>query len=387
MTIKNKGFEAYREDLYGDSIVVERNVFRDGKVSGGYKIKSGKTNKTISTKRDDLDAILDHMNIQVDNPINVLSQDAARAFLTKSNAKAKYDVGSSPTPSDLTDGDLLADEIPFHPFPSLIQFFLQGTQLAQLAEEYDLVRTQINTIQISLKQKETVLPEMKDVIKEAKKKMDEITAVEKAEERLLTLEREMAWCLVVEKEHECQAKETEVQQSQERVKKAKLYVKQGTVRSGVDLCFGFLRRSLILVTLPSQDTEKNLVEQVAALETIANEHQQSAGPTNDLLKDSERAMKAFKSEYRSLDVSPCPAAYWSDPYVDALNHLTTPPRATARSSFSRLLRTGLKLTASIRRFAMSRPNSILTRARRRRASWLSFRLDRAADCPATGNAG
>jgi hypothetical protein len=71
---------------------------------------------------------------------------------------------------------------------------------------------------------------MKDTIKAAKKKMDDITAVEKAEERLLTLEREMAWCLVVQKEHECRAKETEVQQSQDRLKKAKLFVKQGMVR-------------------------------------------------------------------------------------------------------------------------------------------------------------
>jgi hypothetical protein len=98
VTIKNKGFEAFRADLYGESIIVERNVFRDGKVSGGYKIKSGLTGKIVSTKRDDLDAILDHMNIQVDNPINVLSQDAARAFLTKSNAKAKYDVRASRAP-------------------------------------------------------------------------------------------------------------------------------------------------------------------------------------------------------------------------------------------------------------------------------------------------
>lgn len=92
VTIKNKGFEAFQPEVYGDHIVVERNVFRDGKVAGGYKLKSDKTGKVVSTKREDLDHILDHMNIQVDNPINVLSQDAARAFLTKSNAKAKYDV-------------------------------------------------------------------------------------------------------------------------------------------------------------------------------------------------------------------------------------------------------------------------------------------------------
>lgn len=68
----------------------------------------------MSTKRDELDRILDHMNIQVrfplisgrfrrlmtcvtgqmDNPINVLSQDAARNFLVFSDAKQKYEVQS-----------------------------------------------------------------------------------------------------------------------------------------------------------------------------------------------------------------------------------------------------------------------------------------------------
>ena len=117
--IKNKGVEAYRHEEYGDEIVVERSIHRTGNASG-YKIQSTigsrKNRRTVSTKRDELDKILDHMNIQVraqlaymlpkptrsdapfsvspqvDNPINVLSQDSARAFLAKSGPRDKYDV-------------------------------------------------------------------------------------------------------------------------------------------------------------------------------------------------------------------------------------------------------------------------------------------------------
>lgn len=109
------------------------------------------------------------------------------------------------------------------------QFFLQGTQLAQLSEEYDLVQTQIEVISNSLAQKETVLPEMKDVIKEAKKKVDDIAAVGKAEEKLLHLEHQLAWCYVCGKEEETKQKATEVEQSGDRLKQAKLFVKEGTV--------------------------------------------------------------------------------------------------------------------------------------------------------------
>ena len=61
-------------------------------------------------KRDELSAICDHMNIQVDNPMNVLTQgtvillyihpisdsfelDAARQFLSASSPGDKYKVG------------------------------------------------------------------------------------------------------------------------------------------------------------------------------------------------------------------------------------------------------------------------------------------------------
>jgi len=105
--LKNQGEEAYKHDLYGDSIVVTRRFTKEG--ASSYKIKS-KDGKLISTRREDLSAICDHMNIQVDNPMNVLTQgtfnelhlhyrvfswrdaDAARQFLSSSHPSDKYKV-------------------------------------------------------------------------------------------------------------------------------------------------------------------------------------------------------------------------------------------------------------------------------------------------------
>ena len=69
--LKNTGEEAYRPDEYGDSIIVTRRFTKEG--SSSYKIKS-KDGRVVSTKREELSAICDHMNIQVDNPMNVLTQ-------------------------------------------------------------------------------------------------------------------------------------------------------------------------------------------------------------------------------------------------------------------------------------------------------------------------
>ncbi|KNC72896.1 hypothetical protein SARC_14543, partial [Sphaeroforma arctica JP610] len=70
--IANKGEEAYRHDLYGDVIVVERTISH--KSNGSYTLRDY-TNKLVSTKRKDLSDALDFYNIQIDNPVQVLSQD------------------------------------------------------------------------------------------------------------------------------------------------------------------------------------------------------------------------------------------------------------------------------------------------------------------------
>lgn len=46
----------------------------------------------ISTKRIELDSIIETMNIQIDNPICVLNQDVSRTFLVSSKADEKYNL-------------------------------------------------------------------------------------------------------------------------------------------------------------------------------------------------------------------------------------------------------------------------------------------------------
>ena len=69
--IKNQGEEAFKPKEYGKTIMITRKFTKEG--SSSWKIKS-KDGRVISTKKDELSAICDHMNIQVDNPMNVLTQ-------------------------------------------------------------------------------------------------------------------------------------------------------------------------------------------------------------------------------------------------------------------------------------------------------------------------
>ncbi|KAG4099809.1 P-loop containing nucleoside triphosphate hydrolase protein [Neocallimastix lanati (nom. inval.)] len=87
--IRNKGLDAYKPDIYGDHIIIERELRKDG--VNGYKIKNS-VGKIIASSRKELNHILDHMCIQVDNPMNILNQDLARQFISSSTPEEKYNV-------------------------------------------------------------------------------------------------------------------------------------------------------------------------------------------------------------------------------------------------------------------------------------------------------
>lgn len=178
LQLRNRGLDAYKPEVYGDSIIIERRISRDG--GSSYKIKSAK-GKTISTKREELAAMCDHMNIQVDNPMNVLSQDTARQFIQSSTAEEKY------------------------------RFFMRGTQLTQLSQDYELVRECIDTMQTTLKTKREILPELFQLAKSAQSRFKDMQAAATLELKMEGLKHQVAWAQIEEMEKGVREAEEDLQ--------------------------------------------------------------------------------------------------------------------------------------------------------------------------------
>ena len=68
--LRNRGTKAYRPDVYGCTIVVERQIRASG--AGSYKLK-GLRGLVVSSKKEELISILDHCNIQVGPPSHLSS--------------------------------------------------------------------------------------------------------------------------------------------------------------------------------------------------------------------------------------------------------------------------------------------------------------------------
>ena len=182
--IKNQGEGAYKPDVYGDSIIVERNFTRSG--TSGFKIKSGE-GKIMSTKKADLDDILDFFAFQLDNPINVLTQDMARQFLSNSTPSDKY------------------------------KFFIRGTQLEVLDADYKLMEEHLDSIEAKLHSREEDIDILRKKADEANDRKQRSERTERIIQKIDALQRQHAWAQVEEQEDVLKRYQVDVERALEHI--------------------------------------------------------------------------------------------------------------------------------------------------------------------------
>ncbi|BDD63230.1 hypothetical protein MAP00_008150 [Monascus purpureus] len=182
--IKNQGEGSYMPDDYGKSIIVERHFSKNG--TSGFKIKAA-NGRIVSTKKSELDSITDYFNLQIDNPMNVLSQDMARQFLSSSSAADKY------------------------------KFFVRGVQLEQLDQDYRLIEEFVDQIEEKLESKNEDIKILRNRRDMAKQKLDISDRHEYLRQRIRNLRSQMAWAQVEEQEKTRDAFEHELTKMQEKI--------------------------------------------------------------------------------------------------------------------------------------------------------------------------
>ncbi|KAI1370283.1 P-loop containing nucleoside triphosphate hydrolase protein [Hypoxylon crocopeplum] len=182
--IKNQGPDAYKPDLYGESITVERNFSKSG--SSGFKLKSS-GGRIISTKKGDVDDIVEYYCLQVDNPLNVLSQDNARQFLNAATPAAKY------------------------------KYFVQGTQLEQLDQDYQLLQETLEANETRLLAFQENITYLKEKSEKAVKLRDALTKSAEMRRQSKVYSNQLAWAQVMEQETILQRKEDDILAAQEEI--------------------------------------------------------------------------------------------------------------------------------------------------------------------------
>ncbi|KAK0611146.1 P-loop containing nucleoside triphosphate hydrolase protein [Immersiella caudata] len=175
--IKNKGHDAYRPEVYGESIIVERSFSKKG--TSGFKVKSA-TGQVITTKRQEIEEIVEYYALQVDNPLNVLSQDNARQFLNASTKAQKY------------------------------QFFVDGVQLQQLDNDYRLINENLENMIAKVPDQEARLKHAENELSEAKRKKEAIEGNHQIRVKHRILRGQLVWAQVEAEERALKLRQEEL---------------------------------------------------------------------------------------------------------------------------------------------------------------------------------
>ncbi|XP_072313154.1 structural maintenance of chromosomes protein 6 [Eucyclogobius newberryi] len=167
LTLRNRGPDGFKSDLYGDSITVENRISADG--SRTYRLKS-ETGQLITNKKEELTAILDHFNIQLDNPVSILNQEMSKQFLHSKNETDKY------------------------------KFFMKATLLEQMKSDYIHVKQTKSMTRQQVERQEESLKDLKQDFLGKKDRYERLSSFDELREQLEKLKKCMAWSLVREKE-------------------------------------------------------------------------------------------------------------------------------------------------------------------------------------------
>uniref|UniRef100_A0AAQ5WWI7 Structural maintenance of chromosomes protein 6 n=1 Tax=Amphiprion ocellaris TaxID=80972 RepID=A0AAQ5WWI7_AMPOC len=161
--LRNRGPDAYKKDVYGDYISIEHRIWTDGSRTCKLKNKSG---HLVSSKKEELTGILDHFNIQLDNPVSILSQEMSKQFLHSKSESDKY------------------------------KFFMKATLLEQMRADYVYIKHTKTVTRQQVERQEECLKDLKQEFLQKKERYEKCSSFSELKAVLENLKKAMAWCLV-----------------------------------------------------------------------------------------------------------------------------------------------------------------------------------------------
>ncbi|XP_075940326.1 structural maintenance of chromosomes protein 6 [Anarhichas minor] len=258
ITLRNKGRDAYKPEVYGLAIIVDLRITREGLRT--YKLRS-KSGQLVSTKKEELLSILDNFNIQVNNPVSVLTQEMSKYFLHSKGEGDKY------------------------------KFFMKATQLEQMREDFVYIKTTKHVTEDKVQQHSECLKDLKRKSVEKEDRYKNMASLDEMHTKLEDLQKQMAWALVIEMEKELEPMKEKLQSDRhstekydEKVDEWKNKVEEAESKS----------RQI-------QEHLEEITQQVQELQPKCAELKAEAQRRNTLLKSSEVTVHRFKANLRDLE--------------------------------------------------------------------------------------
>nr|XP_040016295.1 structural maintenance of chromosomes protein 6 [Gasterosteus aculeatus aculeatus]XP_040016296.1 structural maintenance of chromosomes protein 6 [Gasterosteus aculeatus aculeatus] len=258
ITLRNKGRDAYKPEVYGPAIIVDLRITREGLRT--YKLR-GKSGQLVSSKKEELLCVLDNFNIQVNNPVSVLTQEMSKYFLHSKGEGDKY------------------------------KFFMKATQLDQMREDFVYIKTTKHVTEDKVEQHGECLKDLRRKYQEKEDRYKSMASLDEMHTKLGDLQNQMAWALVIEMEKELEPMKVKLQSGKhstekfdEKVEEWKNKVEEAESKSK-----------------QIQEQLEGITQQVQELQPECAQLKVEAQRQNTLLKSSEVTVHRFKANLRDLE--------------------------------------------------------------------------------------
>ncbi|XP_068955434.1 structural maintenance of chromosomes protein 6 [Petaurus breviceps papuanus] len=294
ITLRNRGEDAFKPSVYGDAIIVHQHISVEG--SRSCKLK-GQTGNLVSSKKEELTAILDHFNIQVDNPVSILTQEMSKQFLQSKSEGDKY------------------------------KFFMKATQLEQMKEDYSYIMDTKARTRDQIDQGEERLHELRRQCLEKEERFQSIADLSVMKKKLEDLKHEMAWALVSEYEKEIEQMRGDVSVMEQRTAhltqkldfwQVKVNIAEEKFKAIQDNLEKISEEAIALEPKCIQAKE-DLIRKKKAYNDAEVFHNRCRNEFRGLERDGEQLRKRIEELRRSADQSLEPARQERQKKIAALN--------------------------------------------------------------------
>ncbi|EMS60344.1 hypothetical protein TRIUR3_28851 [Triticum urartu] len=218
--INNQGEDSFKPDLYGNLIKLERRITEsssstilkdqhDGRCEFTKLIKwmiainllkpSCTKGRKVANRKDDLNEIIEHFNIDVENPCVIMSQDKSREFLHSGNDKDKF------------------------------KFFFKATLLQQVNELLETIRDQLNNADSVVQELEKSIKPVMRELDELREKIKNMEHIEEIAHDIDNLKKKLAWSWVYEVDQQIEEQTVRLQKLKERIPACQERIDRNTV--------------------------------------------------------------------------------------------------------------------------------------------------------------
>ncbi|XP_074567788.1 structural maintenance of chromosomes protein 6B-like [Curcuma longa] len=181
--IKNRGAESFKPESYGSIIMIERRITES---SSTIALKD-QLGKRVSNRKDELRELVEHFNIDVENPCVIMSQDKSREFLHSGNDKDKF------------------------------KFFFKATLLQQVSELLQNIRTELTAASAIVDELESSIRPIVKELDELHNKIKSMEHVEEIAQELQILKKKLAWSWVYDVDREIQEQSEKIKILKDRI--------------------------------------------------------------------------------------------------------------------------------------------------------------------------